>query len=107
MATPATFLAYISLGVFIISSLLFQSVSNDNPFSESLFKTLKYVPSYPSKPFSSVDEARRWLAGFTDLYNHSHHHSGLKFVTPVQHHDGQGILILKQRKAVYEERQAA
>ena len=78
------------------------SVSNDNAFSESLFKTLKYVPSYPAKPFESIDEARHWVATFVQWYNHEHQHSSLKYVTPVQRHEGQDKEILAQRKAVYE-----
>jgi transposase InsO family protein len=87
----------------VVPSFSRPSVSNDNPFSEALFKTLKYVPSYPSKPFESLDEARRWVATFCTWYNHSHRHSGLKFVTPVQRHNGADIAILEQRKCVYEE----
>jgi len=86
----------------IMPSFSRPSVSNDNPFSESLFKTLKYTPSYPSKPFESIDEARKWVAIFTKWYNHCHHHSGLKFVTPVQRHNGDDVIILKRRKEVYE-----
>jgi putative transposase len=87
----------------IVPSFSRPSVSNDNPYSESLFKTLKYVPSYPSKPFESLDEARRWVDVFVDWYNYSHHHSGLKFVTPAQRHSGVDIDILEFRKSVYEE----
>mgnify|MGYP001823256514 CR=1 FL=1 len=87
----------------VVPSFSRPSVSNDNPFSESLFKTLKYVPAYPSKPFESVEEARQWVAKFSEWYNHSHHHSGLKFVTPEQRHSGEDKAILKQREAVYEE----
>lgn len=78
------------------------SVSNDNPFSESLFKTMKYGPHFPQKPFSSVEDARGWVASFALWYNFSHRHSGLKFVTPVQRHTGQDKEILKKRSAVYE-----
>jgi transposase InsO family protein len=87
----------------VVPSFSRPSVSNDNPFSESLFKTLKYVPAYPAKPFESLEAARRWVATFCTWYNHSHRHSGLKFVTPVQRHDGADIAILEQRKCVYEE----
>ena len=87
----------------IMPSFSRPSVSNDNPFSESLFKTLKYVPAYPSKPFENLDEARQWVSQFADWYNHSHRHSGLKFVTPVQRHTGEDVMILKRRKSVYEE----
>jgi putative transposase len=86
----------------VVPSFSRPSVSNDNPFSESLFKTLKYVPIYPSKPFESLYTARKWVSKFTDWYNYSHCHSGLKFVTPIQRHKGEDLEILKQRKIVYE-----
>ncbi len=87
----------------VVPSFSRPSVSNDNPFSEALFKTLKYVSSYPAQPFENIDAARRWIATFCTWYNHSHRHSGLKFVTPVQRHDGEDKAILEQRKGVYEE----
>jgi putative transposase len=77
----------------IVPSFSRPSVSNDNPFSEALFKTLKYVPTYPAKPFESLDAARRWVATFCTWYNQSHRHSGLKFVTPVQRHEGLDVAI--------------
>lgn len=79
------------------------SVSNDNPYSESLFKTLKYHPGYPDKPFESLEEARIWVAGFQRWYNEEHRHSSLKFVTPGQRHRGEDIAILEQRQQLYEE----
>jgi len=87
----------------IMPSFSRPSVSNDNPFSESLFKTLKYIPAYPVKPFGSLNDARQWVAKFTDWYNCSHRHSGLKFVTPEQRHNGEDLAILKQREIVYEQ----
>jgi putative transposase len=87
----------------IVPSFSRPSVSNDNPYSESLFKTLKYTPTYPSKPFESVEEARQWVATFVQWYNHSHRHSGIKYVTPDQRHRGEDLAILRQRKRVYEE----
>ncbi len=87
----------------VVPSFSRPSVSNDNPFSEALFKTLKYVPVYPSKPFDNVDDARQWVAKFCKWYNNSHRHSGLKFVTPVQRHNGDDVRILEQRKIVYEQ----
>jgi putative transposase len=78
------------------------SVSDDNPYSEALFKTLKYHPGFPDKPFNSLDEAREWVAGFQHWYNEIHRHSGLKFVTPGQRHRGEDIAILAQRVALYE-----
>jgi transposase InsO family protein len=77
-------------------------VSNDNPYSESLFRTVKYRPDYPRKPFSSKEQACQWVAAFVDWYNHRHRHSGIKFVTPVQRHSGSAIAICKQRAEVYE-----
>ena len=78
------------------------AVSNDNPYSEALFKTLKYRPGYPTTPFSSLNDARRWVAGFVDWYNHQHRHSAIQFVTPHQRHTGQDTALLKRRKTVYE-----
>jgi transposase InsO family protein len=78
------------------------SVSNDNPYSESLFKTLKYRPKYPLKPFASVTEARDWVTGLVEWYNHEHRHSAIRFVTPAQRHEGLDESLLDNRKAVYE-----
>ncbi|MFC3377334.1 IS3 family transposase [Rugamonas sp. CCM 8940] len=77
-------------------------VSNDNPFAESLFRTCKYRPNYPRKPFESVEQARAWTQQFVQWYNHQHKHSGLKFVTPAQRHGGQADAILRHREQVYE-----
>jgi putative transposase len=66
----------------IMPSFSRPSVSNDNPYSESLFGTLKYTPSYPSQPFASLDAARGWVNAFVRWYNHEHRHSGIRFVTP-------------------------
>lgn len=76
-------------------------VSNDNAFSESLFKTLKYRPSYPSK-FETIEQSQKWVTVFVSWYNTEHHHSGIKFVTPEERHTGQDIEILKKRKQTYE-----
>ena len=77
------------------------SVSDDNPFSESLFKTLKYRPSYPDSAFASLDEARTWVAKFVHWYNTEHLHSGIRFVTPLSRHQGDDAAILEKRHAVY------
>jgi len=77
------------------------SVSNDNPYSESLFRTLKYRPEYPEKPFVNLPAARAWVLIFVDWYNNKHLHSSIKFVTPAQRHRGEDIDILSKRKAVY------
>ena len=76
-------------------------VSNDNPYAESLFRTCKYRPNYPSKPFGSVEEAQAWMHRFVRWYNEDHKHSGLKFVTPVQRHAGHAAAILAHRDQVY------
>ena len=81
------------------------SVSDDNPFSESLFKTLKYCPFFPSKPFSSIEEATEWMEKFVNWYNNEHLHSGIKFVTPQSRHDGLDAEILEKRNVVYKEAQ--
>jgi transposase InsO family protein len=78
-------------------------VSNDNPYSEALFRTAKYRPDYPSRPFPSKEEACQWVASFVDWYNHRHRHSGIKFVTPQQRHSGQAAEICLRRTVVYEE----
>jgi putative transposase len=85
----------------IIPSFSRPSVSNDNPYSESLFRTLKYRPAYPDQPFFDLQAARLWVQGFVDWYNLEHRHSGIKFVTPVQRHTGEDIQILANRHQVY------
>jgi putative transposase len=77
-------------------------VSNDNPFSEALFRTLKYAPEFPRNPFASIEQARAWVARFVHWYNHEHHHSGINFVTPDERHQGHDVEVLKRRDAVYE-----
>ncbi len=97
----ATMLATLQrLGV--VPSFSRPSVSNDNPYSESLFRTLKYVPAYPTKPFESIEAARTWVHGFAQWYNNEHRHSAIRYVTPNQRHRGADRMLLKQREAVYE-----
>lgn len=62
-------------------------VSNDNPYSESLFKTMKYGPTFPDR-FASLSDARAFISGFVDWYNHHHQHSGIGFHTPANVHYG-------------------
>ena len=78
------------------------SVSNDNPFSESLFRTLKYRPLYPRKPFAGLNHARRWVQGFVHWYNTEHRHSAIRYVTPTERHTNHDQALLAQRHAVYE-----
>ncbi len=77
-------------------------VSNDNAYSESLFRTTKYRPDYPSKGFECLEEAQAWVLGFVRWYNLEHRHSGIKFVTPEQRHTGADFEILEQREALYQ-----
>lgn len=74
-------------------------VSNDNPFSESLFKTLKYRPGYP-KRFRDTEHARRWFADFVHWYNTEHRHSGIGYMTPEDRHNGRTPKIMAHRNAV-------
>lgn len=78
-------------------------VSNDNPFSEALFKTLKYRGDWPSSGFKELDDARNWVQHFVDWYNHQHKHSQLNFVSPAERHEGLDGEILQERKLVLEE----
>ena len=72
----------------VIPSFSRPGVSNDNPCSEPLFRTVKYCPRYPERPFDTLEHARLWMGEFTDWYNHQHLHSGIRFVTPAQRHQG-------------------
>ena len=78
-------------------------VSNDNPYSESLFKTVKYCPQWPSTGFASLQAVREWMLAFERAYNDCHLHSGINFVTPSSRHQGDDSAQLRKRKAVYEE----
>ena len=80
------------------------SVSNDNPFSESLFRTMKYRPEYPSRPFASLEEARAWVAAFVEWYNTQHLHSGIRFVTPDDRHHGRDARVQHQHHKPEHER---
>ena len=77
-------------------------VSDDNPYSEALFRTLKYRPAYPTKPFVDVTSAQAWVTAFVRWYNTEHLHSGIRFVTPVDRHEGRDAAILARRRQVYE-----
>lgn len=76
-------------------------VSDDNAICEAIFRTLKYRPGFPRKPFSSLEEARTWVADFVAWYNGEHLHSGLRYVTPNDRHEGRDAAILEKRDAVY------
>jgi putative transposase len=82
----------------VVSSRGRPHVSDDNPYSEALFRTLKYRPEYPAGVFGSVEDARRWVEAFVSWYNNEHRHSGIRFVTPVSRHTGAEKQILANRR---------
>jgi len=86
----------------VIKSYSRPATSNDNPFSEALFKTVKYCPKYPRKPFETLAQSITWMESFVAWYNYEHRHSGIKFVTPHQRHTGQDKEILANRSNVYK-----
>jgi len=73
--------------------------SDDNPFSEAQFKTLKYRPDFPAR-FGDIEAARTWARAFFRWYNEEHYHSGLSLLTPASVHAGTAVLIQQQRQAV-------
>lgn len=77
-------------------------VSNDNAHAETLFRTAKYCPLWPEKPFSSLEQAREWVHTFVQWYNEVHRHSGIRYVTPAQRHRGEATALLQHRVKVYE-----
>src|SRR5690606_13763739 len=77
-------------------------VSNDNPYAESIFRTCKYRPNYPTTGFKDLTEARAWVKQFARWYNDAHRHSGSKFITPSQRHTGLADAAFKKRKEVDE-----
>ena len=85
----------------VVPSFSRPRVSNDNAYSESLFRTFKYRPEFPGG-FASLEAAREWVAWFVRWYNGEHRHSAIKFVTPEERHDGRDVAILRHRESVYE-----
>jgi putative transposase len=85
----------------VLASFSRPRVSDDNPYAEALFRTLKYRPGYPRKPFTSLDAARAWVAGFVAWYNGEHLHSSIRYVTPDDRHAARDVAILAKRHAVY------
>ena len=80
------------------------SVSNDNPFSESCFKTLKYSVIFPEKGFDTLEEWQEWVYGFQNWYNNIHYHSGIRWTTPNSRHEGRDKEILLKRHEIYQEK---
>jgi putative transposase len=91
----------------IASSFSRPGVSNDNPFSESSIRTMKYRPNYPDRPFASLEEARAWLREFTRWYNTEHRHSAIGYVTPDERHFGRDEKILQLRRKTYAKARAS
>jgi len=91
----------------VIASYSRPRVSDDNPFSEALFRTCKYRPNWPSKGFAKKIEAQAWVEGFVRWYNTEHRHSGIRFVTPQMRHSGIEVAILEGRASVYATARAA
>jgi putative transposase len=85
----------------IEKSLSRPHVSDDNPFSEAQFKTLKYRPDYPGR-FATLDQARQWARAIFTWYNQHHYHSGLGLLTPASVHFGQAEAIVEQRQQVLQ-----
>lgn len=97
----ATMLATLQrLGV--VASFSRPRVSDDNPYSEALFRTLKYRPGFPNRPFRDIDEARDWVSRFVRWYNTEHLHSALNFVTPNDRYHGRDKAILAARHRLYQ-----
>jgi putative transposase len=76
--------------------------SNDNPFSESLFKTCKYQPQFPEK-FGSIQDAKAFCRAFFDWYNRDHHHHGIGLMTPNQVHFGQADQVHAERQKTLDD----
>jgi putative transposase len=86
----------------VVPSFSRPHVSDDNPYSEALFRTLKHTPAYPRQPFASILAAQRWVTRFTDWYNGEHRHSAIRYVTPNERHEGRERDILGRRQVLYE-----
>ena len=79
----------------------------NNPYVESTFRTLKYRPELPVKPFENLLAARRWVTELAHWYNHVNRHSAIGFVTPAQRHAGLDPALLEKRALVYEQARQA
>lgn len=90
----------------IVPSFSRPHVSDDNAYSEALFRTLKYTPAYPRLPFVDADGARQWVARFVAWYNGVHRHSAIRYVTPNERHFGAEYAVLASRRELYARAQA-
>jgi putative transposase len=85
----------------VVASFSRPGVSDDNPFSEALFRTMKYRPGFPRKPFESFAAALAWVEDFVRWYSDEHLHSAIRYVTPSDRHSGKERPLLTNRHAVY------
>lgn len=85
----------------VVASFSRPGVSDDNPFSEALFRTMKYRPGFPRKPFESFKAALKWVEDFVRWYNDEHLHSAIRYVTPSDRHSGKERPQLANRHDVY------
>jgi transposase InsO family protein len=93
-------------GLGVVASFSRPSVSNDNPYSEALFRTAKYRPEFPRGCFACLEAANDWVARFVDWYNTRHLHSAIRFVTPDDRHNGRELAILRARRKLYSSAKA-
>ena len=85
----------------VTRSLSRPRTSNDDPYSEADFTTVKYRPDYPDR-FNSLDEARTWMRRFARWYNHDRYHSGIAYLHPADVHDGTAAEIVAARQLVLD-----
>ena len=97
----ATMLAMLQV-LGVVASFSRPRVSDDNPFSEALFRTVKYRPSFPRGAFASIEQASEWMTEFVRWYNTEHRHSAIKYVTPDDRHSGREGAILERRRLAYQ-----
>jgi putative transposase len=86
----------------VVPSFSRPHVSDDNPYSEALFRTLKHTPAYPHLPFVDTVSAQQWVVRFVNWYNGEHRHSAIRFVTPDERHCGREHDILARRHRLYQ-----
>jgi putative transposase len=94
-------LALLMADLGVVQSFGRPHVSNDNPFSEAQFKTVKYRPGYPDR-FGGLEDCRAYFGPFFDWYHHRHHHSGLGWMTPADVHFGRAEAVRAQRARILD-----
>lgn len=100
-APTAKVVSQLYLELDITRSLSRPRISNDNPFSEALFKTLQYAPGAPDR-FAGLEHGRTWASSLVDYYNHRHRHSGLCYLTPAMVHFGRADHVLARRQRLLD-----